>query len=531
MDQRPLGGSERAPLPGAQAVGRTHPDERLEVTVVIRRRDAEGLKTRVRDLAERAPAPRHLDPAAFETAYGATPADIAKVTAFAKAHGLAVVETHAGRCTVILSGTVAQFEQAFGVALQDYDYAGGSYRGRTGPVHVPAELMDVVEAVMGLDNRPAAQPHFRIRAETAARGARLAAATSFTPPQLAALYGFPKGDGAGQCIALIELGGGYRPADLAAYFAGLGIAAPTVSAVRVDHAANKPVGDPNSADGEVLLDIEVAGAVAPRAHIVVYFAPNTDAGFLNAITTAAHDQQNRPSIISISWGGAESTWSAQALASFDSAFQAAAVLGITVLAASGDNGSSDGVSDGQSHVDFPASSPHVTGCGGTRVQASGGALGGETVWNDGDGGGAGGGGVSAVFPLPAWQQGLVATPTAGRATPLSNRGVPDVAGDADPQSGYEIRVDGATAVFGGTSAVAPLWAGLIAVINANGGRRAGFINPPLYRSPNALRDVAVGDNGAFAAGRGWDACTGLGSPDGAAVTAALAAVTPAAAAG
>ena len=513
MAKQPIPGSHRDPVPGATPIGRTPGDQRLEVTVVVRRRDPAGLRSHVAELGQggrRAPM-GHAD---FAAAYGADDVDLEQVAAFAAAQGLSVAQQNPGRRTVILTGTTAQFEAAFQVELNDYDFASGGYRGRTGPVHVPSELVPIVEAVLGLDNRPAARPHFRIRPAAAV-------SSSFTPPQLAELYGFPPGDAAGQCIALIELGGGYRPADLTAYFRGLGLAQPKVVSVGVDHAKNAPAGDPNSADGEVALDIEVAGAIAPAAKIAVYFAPNTDAGFLDAITTAAHDATNKPSIISISWGGPESSWTQQSLAAFDSAFQDAAVLGITVLVASGDNGSSDGATDGATHVDFPASSPHVTGCGGTRLNASETQIAGEQVWNDAASGGAGGGGVSVGFATPSWQTGLKATPSNGAATPLARRGVPDVAGDADPASGYQIRVDGQDLVFGGTSAVAPLWAGLIARINATANTPAGFINPTLYKAPQALRDITLGTNGAFAAAKGWDACTGLGSPDGKAVAAAL----------
>ncbi len=517
MAKRPLPGSERKPLRDARAIGRTDPEQRLEVTILLRRRDAAGLRTRLADLA-RGEAGGHLAPEAFAEAYGADPADLTKVADFARAHDLAVVCADPGRRTVILSGTVAQHEAAFGVELQDFEFDGGAYRGRTGPLHVPDELHGVVEAVLGLDNRPVARPHFRRRGAEARAGAGAA----FTPPELARLYGFPAGDGKGQCIALIELGGGYRPADIKAYFAGLGIPAPKLRTDGVDHAANRPSGDPNGPDGEVMLDIEVAGAVAPGAAIAVYFAPNTDAGFLNAITTAAHDTRNKPSVISISWGGPESSWTAQSLAAFDSALQDAAILGVTVLAASGDNGSGDGVNDGAAHVDFPASSPHITACGGTRLTAANGKIAAEQVWNEGQSGGAGGGGVSAAFDLPAWQRGLKVTPAKGTPKPLAKRGVPDIAADADPQTGYQIRVDGQSAVFGGTSAVAPLWAGLVAIANANSGKRAGFLNPVLYKAPKALRDITAGDNGAFKAAAGWDACTGLGTPDGAAVAKALA---------
>src|SRR6185312_5740179 len=210
----------------------------------------------------------------------------------------------------------------------------------------------------------------------------------------------------------------------------------------------------------------------------------------------------------------------QAMSSMDQAFQAAAAMGITVCVASGDSGSTDGVSDGGNHVDFPASSSYALACGGTSLQASGTVIAQEVVWNDGNpANGATGGGVSGFFALPAWQQGLDTTDTEGNRSTLANRGVPDVAADADPQTGYAVLVDGANAVYGGTSAVAPLWAGLIARINALTGRAAGFVNPVLYGQPAALRDITQGNNGGFAASPGWDACTGLGSPDGAKVAA------------
>jgi kumamolisin len=263
-----------------------------------------------------------------------------------------------------------------------------------------------------------------------------------------------------------------------------------------------------------MLDIEVVGSIAPGAKIAVYFAPNTDAGFLDAITTAIHDTTNNPSVISISWGGPESTWTSQSMTAMDEAFQAAANLGITVCVASGDSGSSDGVSDGADHVDFPASSPFALACGGTSLTASQSGIASETVWNDGSSGGASGGGVSSFFALPSWQQGLSALKTGGTRVALTMRGVPDVCGDADPDTGYDVRVDGSDTVIGGTSAVAPLWAALIARINSATGKPAGYINPQLYQNPGDLRDITQGNNGDFAAQPGWDACTGLGSPNG-----------------
>ncbi|HUY62162.1 MAG TPA: S53 family peptidase, partial [Candidatus Dormibacteraeota bacterium] len=386
-----------------------------------------------------------------------------------------------------------------------------------GPVAVPRSLAAAVVAVLGLYDRPQARPRLSRLAAPAA------VAAAFTPPEVAALYAYPPGStGQGQTIGLIELGGGYDPADVTAYFAGLGLPAPALTAVGVDGAANQPTGSPNGADGEVQLDIEVAGAVAPGAAVAVYFAPNTDAGFMDAVTTAIHDRQRAPAVLSISWGSAESTWSSSALTAFDRALADAALLGVTVCCAAGDQGSGDGVGDGLAHVDFPAASPHVLGCGGTSLTAAGGAIAREVVWNAG--GGATGGGVSAVFPLPAWQAAAGVPPSANPGG-HRGRGVPDVAGDADPATGYRVQVDGQALVFGGTSAVAPLWAGLVARLNAALGHAVGYLNPVLYPLAAAhpvTRDITEGSNGAYRAAVGWDPCTGLGSPLGERMLAALA---------
>ncbi len=383
----------------------------------------------------------------------------------------------------------------------------------------------MVEGVFGLDNRPQAKPHFRRRHGRG--GVRAAAASlSYTPIQVAVLYNFPTGvNGAGECIALIELGGGYKPKDLSKYWSELKLSKkPTVSAISVGSGSNKPTGDPDGPDGEVMLDIEVSGSIAPAAKIVVHFAENTDAGFLNAITTAVHDSTNNPSVVSISWGGPESSWTQQAMTSMDEAFQSAAAMGVTVCIAAGDDGSTDGVNDGLNHVDFPASSPNVLACGGTELIASDNTITSETVWNElANNEGATGGGISEVFPLPSWQTGIGVPPS---ANPTHNvgRGVPDVAGDADPTTGYVTLVDGDSEVIGGTSAVAPLWAGLIALINQSIGKPVGFINPLLYKTATTAADfheITSGNNGAYKAGAGWNACTGLGSPIGTKVAVAL----------
>jgi kumamolisin len=261
----------------------------------------------------------------------------------------------------------------------------------------------------------------------------------------------------------------------------------------------------------------------------VYFAPNTDQGFVNAITDAVHATPT-PTAVSISWGQSEDSWTAQSRTAMEHAFADAAALGVTVTVAAGDNGSSDSVTDGQQHVDFPASSPHVLACGGTSLQASNGKKTSETVWNDGSDGGSTGGGVSDAFPVPTWQANVGVPKRAGGGS--SGRGVPDVAAVADPQTGYQIRVDGQDVVLGGTSAVAPLWAGLVCRYAQVLGAKLGLLQTAIYEAASAgqatsgFRDITSGNNGAYHAGPGWDPCTGLGVPDGGTLLTVLQEHTP-----
>jgi len=519
-----VNGSEKKLLLGAREIKAADPNERVEVTLLLRRQNPDLLKDHLTRLRNGERFASHLGRNDVAYHFSATPSDVEAVEKFAENHGLIVSHIDRARRTVMLIGTVANLSEAFKVSLKYFEYEGGTFRGREGPVHIPEELKNIVEAVLGLDNRPQAKPHFRrLKPHTGieVNATPKFSGGTFTPLQLAQLYKFPDGDGTDQCIAIIELGGGFSPVDLSTYFNELGMSKqPQVTAVSVDGGSNAPTGNPDGPDGEVMLDIEVAGAIAPGAHIVVYFAGNTDAGFVNAITQAAHDTVNKPSVISISWGSSESNWTAQAMTAMDEAIAIANSMGITVCVASGDNGSSDGQQDGQDHVDFPASSPNALGCGGTSVQSSGIAITSESVWNDGAYGGAGGGGMSTNFLVPLWQNGIKAHKD-GAEVVLSGRGVPDVCGDADPQTGYNVRVDGQDTVVGGTSAVAPLWAGLLARINAIYGKSVGFINPLLYKNTTVLNDITQGNNGDFDAAPGWDAASGLGSPNGAAISAYL----------
>jgi len=491
-----LTGSDRAAV-GA-VTGPVPGDELVHATLVLRRRSK-----------ERRPPAHHrggggvpLSPERLGEAYGAHPDDLSRVTAYLQSHGVRVVESHGASRRIRVEGTAANLSAVFGTTLQRATRTDGrsQFRMRTGALSLPSELADAVTAVLGLDDRPQAFPRSMLATPHAA-------AVSYTPVQLADIYGMPEADGTGQTVAIIELGGGFGQSDLDTYFGGLGLTSPTVTAVGVDGASNQPGQDPN-ADGEVLLDIEVVGAVAPAADVVVYFGPNSDAGFLDAIATAAHASPT-PAAISISWGQSEDEWTAQSRTAMDDAIADAVAMGVTVTAAAGDNGSSDAGSG--VHADFPASSPHALGCGGTSLRADDGTVTSETVWDDGGQGGATGGGVSDTFPLPDWQANAGVPPRSGTTT--TGRGVPDVAADADPQTGYQVYVDGRAAVIGGTSAVAPLWAGLVARLVQLGGQPLGLLQPALYAGvATGLRDITTGSNGAYQAGPGWDACTGLGVP-------------------
>src|SRR5215470_3732281 len=521
----PLPGSERTPLAGAEETAQQLVDsERIEVTLITRRRA---------DLpADYVTGPATLTRDQLEAQHGTDPADLARIRDVLGRFGIEVTGADAGARRVTVAGPISAFSAAFGASLRLVNSphpasrrGAVQHRYRVGGLHVPAELDGVVLAVLGLDDRPQAAPQIR-RAPSIAAAAAAAGPTSYSPVQVAQAYNFPAGtDGTGQTLAIIELGGGFGSADLDAYFSGLGIAAPSVTAVGVDGGRNVAGQDPQGADGEVLLDIQVAGAVAPGARQVVYFAPNSDRGFVDAITTAVHASPT-PTAVSISWGQSEDSWTGQARAAMDAAFADAAALGVTVTAAAGDNGSGDRVSDGKAHADFPASSPHALACGGTtlRVNAAG-AVSAETVWNDGPGGGATGGRVSDTFGLPAWQASAGVPGRAGTGRP--GRGVPDVAGNADPVTGYQVRVDGRALVVGGTSAVAPLWAALICRMAQATGKSFGLMQPLLYAgvsagtTPAGFRDITQGNNGAYQAGPGWDACTGLGVPDATALAARL----------
>jgi kumamolisin len=545
----PLKGSTKHKMPSATVTGEV-PQGEFQVTVMVRRQTA--LPESGAHSKTKANERSYISREKLNTTYGASATDLAKVADFAKSFNLKVVESDAAKRHVILSGTPENYNKAFGVNLKMYQANQVRYRGREGDIQIPESLSTIVTSVTGLDNRPFARPHFRIRRDNAkamtagshgvgtphAKAAAVPA--GFSPVQLAQIYNFAAADGTGQNIAILELGGGYHAAELTTYFNNIGVKPPKVTSVSYTGGGkNNPGTDAfaqDNPDVEVALDIEVAGGIAPGANILVYFAPDaTDQSFLGALSAIVHDTANNPNVVSISWGGPEDTASGQFQTEFDQILRAAAQIGMTVCVAAGDSGSADFAADDpnwdkHAHVDFPASSPNVLGCGGTNLTVSGSNISQEVVWHDGANDGTGGG-VSRAFPQPSYQAGVDKQKAVNPSGPVM-RGVPDVAGDAAPATGYQVLCDGQSfpnaaqgvPPVGGTSAVAPLWAGLVARLNQALGNPVGFLNPLIYAIPasaGAFHDITTGNNGDYKAKAGWDACTGLGSPHGAKLLAAL----------
>ena len=537
----PIPGSEYVPLSGASAVSPVDPQSIIGVTIVVQsRRPAPDLHSD-REFAGRLPRQRqHLSREEFESRHGAHPDDLAQVERFAREHGFEIVETSAARHCVVLRGSAGDFSKVFRVDMNEYEHDRGRHRGTTGAIHIPKELDGCVETVLGLHNRPCALRH------ATGVGRKKVSRAPFVPGDVAQLYRFPRhADGKGQCIGVIELGGGYYKSDIESFFSSIRMPVPKITDVSVDGAKNAPAdrasltafmtalasgkklaatGDAKSrratdlamSTTETTMDIELVAAFAPGAHIVVYFAPNTEQGIYHALTTALTDKKNRPSVLSLSWGEPEPNVSPKYAALINEVLKNLAHVGVTVCVSSGDFGAHNGT-PGKPSVNFPASSPYALGCGGTTLKVSGSEIQNEVVWNcvfDGIHG-ATGGGVSQLFPRPLWQQDFDVPHPPSKS---GGRGVPDVAGVADPHTGCRIVVGGVEGVSSGTSAVAPLWAALVARLNHAVGAHAGYLNSLLYRvakeskDKETFRPITHGENGAYRAGPGWNACTGLGSP-------------------
>ena len=538
---RRVAGSERTPLPNARVIGPADPEQPIKLTVYVRSRPAHIHIPSLKEIGHSPYEWMHSTQSAqVSSAFEADSKDITAVKKFAAANKLKVLEASEVKRSVLIEGKIGDAARAFGVDLQIWEHPGGRYRGRVGPVHTPDSLRGIVEAVFGFDNRVMGRPYFqRSRHRFVSRAAQ---PLNYLPPEIADFYSFPDADGAGQTIAILVFNGalgdsgqtavgGYSQKLVKNYFKDtLHIVPPKLTDVVVHGPGNKPGDGSQDSDvtGEVLLDICMAGAIAPKAKFMMYFTEFTEQGWVDALTSAVTATQNRPSIISISYGNPEDgptgqiLWTQQAIMKVNEALQRAALAGINVCVAAGDQGSTEEVSDHRQHVDFPASSPWVLACGGTRVVAANGVINRETVWNDGPSS-AIGGGISSLFALPTYQT-SANVPVSVNPGHRIGRGVPDVSGIADPDTGVLVmNPDGTVGGIGGTSATAPMWAGLIARLNQLLGTPLGFLNPILYKNlaSGVLRDVSEGDNGAYRAGTGWDACTGLGSPNGTRILAAL----------
>ncbi len=526
-------GSTRNVLPGARAVGRTNPQEALKVTIKLRRK---------KNLPELTSRPKKaLTREQLAAAYGASAADAKKVSAVLGQFGLKTVSTNLATRTIHLSGTASDAEKAFDVKLFDYTHTGGNYRGRVGQVHVPKELDGIVQGVFGMDNRCMVRRRPQpIPPANRAKALTQIPASWYIPSQLASHYSFPAGDGSGQAVGLLEFGGGFFPADLASFCSLANVAVPTVNPISTDGTSTSAK---DGAEGEVMLDIEVVAGVCPKATIAVYFAAFTEQGWITILDAATQDKANNPGVLSCSWGYAEDNdiWTGQAMTQISESLKEAAYLGITVCVAAGDDGSSDAITDGNAHVDFPSSSPYSLAVGGTTIPSKTGSAK-DVGWFEGDGlradnGGSTGGGVSAVFARPTWQSNVnISSVNSGASV---GRVVPDVAANADwVKSPYLLVVDGGAQGNGGTSAATPLWASLVTLINAQRGTagRVGFLGPLLYAPPSGssgstigtlgCTDVTTGQNdtdkvGGYSAGAGYDAISGWGVPNGQKLVAAL----------
>jgi kumamolisin len=537
----PLPLSERHAPAGAVVSEDVDPNETLSVTLYVRRRPGQPELPEPDNPTSLTPT---LSDEEFAAMYGADQADIDRVVQFAERAGLHVTESSPIKRSVSAEGSVEAMQRAFGVQLRHYREGVEEFRGRVGPVSVPEELSGIVDSVFGLDDRRVGRPRLRRSPHrpTAvtlpyARAVGLPTNT-FLPPAVADLYRFPPGtDGDGQSVAILNFNeadshGGYSADALRVFFEQVvGTPVPEMTDIVVHGQGNDPGtddgSDPFDTSGEVMLDVQMVGGCAPKAKIIMYWTQFTEQGWVDAINSIITDTENQPSVISVSYGNPEddprSAWTASAIKKVNEAFRAAAARGITICCAAGDDGSRDQAGDGAAHADFPASSPYVLGCGGTQVIAPQGSILYESVWNNGPGS-ATGGGISRFFPVPSYQR-FAGVPRSVNPDHHSGRGIPDVSGIADPETGVAIvTLDGEhLAVIGGTSATAPMWAALVARLNQGLQHRLGFLNPPLYRFLNypVMRDITVGNNGAYQAVPGWDPCTGVGSPDGINLLAAL----------
>jgi kumamolisin len=379
-------------------------------------------------------------------------------------------------------------------------------------LHAPAAIAHIVRGVFGLDEWPR-EHGMRPKTEpTLPEHNPSKKMQPFSAAQLEKMYDLPHGDGAGQVIGILQFGGTFEADDFAACMQWQGVPLPAVTPKRVDEAASKHELQ-SSFDTELALDTQIAGALAPGARLVLYSAPHSERGFLDALAAAIFEGADRPDVFSISFGWAEPYWTSSAIALVDDLLACAALVGMSVFCASGDDGAETSIT-GKPLVLAPASSPFAHACGGTSLEDANGSPAAEHAWE------STGGGFSAHFAAPSWQTAALAE--AKRLGVEGGRGLPDVVAQVQP--GFRVVIGGQRKAAGGTSAVAPFWAALTARFNQKLGKASGFYAPLLYSGATEtalFAEVVLGDNGQYKAHAGWNPCTGLGTPKGTGILSAL----------
>lgn len=464
----------RTNVPEEREIGRPHPDKKIQLTAILFWDNIPA------EFSEGHPFLSRED---FEKRHNVSREKFQKFQDFAGSNNLQIQLSSDIRRYITLRGRVQDFEHAFSIKLRTYITASGrKFISYCGGIMLPVALEGIVEAIIGFDDREKA-------ISSIVGMPRGGIAQYYTPQQVAEVYDFPAAcTGKKQCIALLQFGGGYNDADMQHYFQHNKLKMPHLYWVGVNGARNSPAVYNSGFDQEVAMNIQVAGSIANDAKIVVYFAPNTDDGFLAAFAAAVHDKVHQPTVISVSWGAPEKKWSPMAMDLINEVCRNAATLGITICVAAGNKGMQNGVDDGNYHVDFPASSPYVLSCGGTKLKIFRKIIS-EMPWGDGPGN-AGGGGISTHFPLP-WYQVDSHISVAGYTHNFNGRALPDVAGNASPLTGYRIYAHSQWGVVAGTSSVAPLYAGLVARLNEQQNANIGFVNPLLYKQPSLCRQLSV----------------------------------------
>ena len=451
----------------------------------------------------------------FTYQFGTVQDQLNLVIEWASRNGLTIISSNAATATVKVSGAAEQFNPLFGITLKTAKTDDGyDYQTYDGTITIPTDIDDVVQIIMGFDNKPILRNRAVIFNPTESQIVNPQAyptKVAVTPIQVANAYNVPAGDGYGGCVGILEFtsGGyviGYNAADINGSFTRIGLTPPTVVDVLVNGATRS-----ETSDGETMLDIYCAGGVVPKAKIVVYTAPNSGQGFIDAILATSTDTTNMPSAIGISWGADENGTYGDYLTS---AFQACVAVGITCFSSAGDAGANNLVPD------YPATNAYQIACGGTALYLNNGLWEVEEAWTTN---GAGGGGISGFITRPSWQDGLTYTTImaggTGSPTALPFRGYPDVSAPGDPATGYQFYLNSVLVQYGGTSAGAPFLAGMLCRLTQLWGRRTSFANTLFYANTQAFTDITVGNNRAgyttgYTTTAGWDACTGLGSPKG-----------------